>query len=274
MNISRNGISISYSLSGAGEITLLFVHGSFTSKEYWEPQISYFKSQYNVIAIDLPAHGESGNNRTTWSIEEFGKDVSELIYQLDLKNVILIGHSIGADIILEVAIANPQRIIGIVAIEAFRNAGTEMSEEVKKQFDTILDNLQKKFSDTAEAYAQRGLLTNETAPSIKDKITDAYRNAYPPMGVASVDSLFHYALRERNLLQQLKFKLHVINVNYAPTNEALIKQYAASGCRLTILHGTSHFPMLEIPDELNRALEKSFHAINVHAKENELVHHQ
>jgi sigma-B regulation protein RsbQ len=258
---------------GQGDLTLIFVHGSFIDSSYWREQMETFRARYRVIAIDLPGHGESGRNRKEWSIQDFARDVSEIIYQLNLQNVILIGHSIGADIILELAATNPQRIIGVVAVESLRSAG-ELPEEIQKQVDGILKNLREHYEDTCAMYARQGLLTVNTSKEIQNKIINVYRNSYQPMGLASVDSLFHFSAREQELLRTLKFKLHLINVNYAPTNEDLLKKYCNNGYSLTILNGTCHFPMLEIPDELNRALEKVFHKIVVHAQEHELTHHQ
>jgi sigma-B regulation protein RsbQ len=273
MEIFRNGVKINYTDTGKGDIPIIFVHGSFLDSSYWIAQIKAFKTQYRIIALDLPGQGESGKNRKQWSIEDFAHDVSEIIYQLDLQNVILVGHSIGANIVLELAATHPQRIIGIIAIEAFRSAG-EMPEEVEKQVDVILKNLREHYEDTCEMYARQGLLTARTSKEIQDKIVGVYRTSYRPMGVASVESLFRFSDKERGLFQKLKFKLHLINVNFAPTNEDLLKKYCNSNYDLTIIDGTCHFPMLENPDELNRALEKAFHKIVVHAREHELSHHQ
>src|SRR2546423_6808292 len=107
MTIQRNNLAIDYIMEGKGEITLLFVHGSFINKEYWKDQIINFSKKYLVVAPDLAGHGKSGRSRSNWTIEEFGRDIVELIRQLKLSNIILIGHSLGGDIILETAVAYP-----------------------------------------------------------------------------------------------------------------------------------------------------------------------
>ncbi|MFD0999132.1 alpha/beta fold hydrolase [Ohtaekwangia kribbensis] len=262
MTILANETVIDYVQAGDGEITLLFVHGAFINKEYWREQIEYFKTNYSVVAVDLPGHGQSGRDRVNWTIHEFGKDIVSIIDSLKLSNVVLIGHSMGADIILEAASMRKDSIIGVVVIDALKNAGEELNEEVQQQVDSILEQLNTNFADTVETYAQQGLLSPDTDPKITHTIINDYRNAYQPMGIRSVQDVFSFPTRERELLQSLPFKIYLINVDYIPTNEELLRKYASAGYELHIIHGTSHFPMLEEPQVLNEALEKVIDKIN------------
>lgn len=252
--VVHHDLHLNYSLTGIGDITLVFVHGSFLDETYWDAQIDYFSSSYQVVSIDLAAHGKSGNNRSTWTIEQFGQDVIALLKVLQLKNVILIGHSMGADAILEAAVLYPQAVIGVIAIEAFKNAGTALPEEYQQQIQQLETRLKTDFSNTAEEYARMNLLTPETSPAITGRIVKAYREAYEPMGIESTIDVFHYYERERELLQQLAFKLHLINVNYKPTNTEALDHYAAKSYELVQMKGSSHFPMIENPRETNELL--------------------
>jgi pimeloyl-ACP methyl ester carboxylesterase len=54
----------------------------------------------------------SAKGNAIWTIEEYGNDVCIVIKELHLKNVILIGHSMGGDVILEVATKCPDSVIG------------------------------------------------------------------------------------------------------------------------------------------------------------------
>ncbi|WP_333820083.1 alpha/beta fold hydrolase [Ohtaekwangia sp.] len=256
MKIQTNNVVIDYLKAGDGDITLLFIHGSFLSKHYWREQVEYFKSSYTVIAVDLAGHGHSGRDRKQWTMQSYGKDISGIIDSLHLKNVILIGHSMGADVALETAALQPGTVKGIIAVEALKNAGTEMPVAIQAQINTVLENLQINFADTTEAYARQGLLTADTDPKIVHTIVHAYRNAYKPMAVGTMTEIFHYALRERELLQSLSQRVYIINVDYTPTNEEPLKHYAKSGYELHFIHGTSHFPMIEESQVLNEALEK------------------
>ena len=139
--IKRDNVVIHYTFHGMGDIALLFVHGSYIDHTYWKEQVDCFKDRYTVVTMDLAGHGQSGKKRERWSIEGFAKDVIAVLGALRLKNVILIGHSLGADINLMAATSAPQSILGFIAIESFKNAATALSEEESQQGAEIMKNL-------------------------------------------------------------------------------------------------------------------------------------
>ncbi|MHA4808095.1 alpha/beta fold hydrolase [Flavitalea flava] len=254
-NVKNKDVEINYTITGKGEHTLLFVHGSFIDQTYWKESVAYFSPHYQVVTLDLGGHGKSGQNREIWTIQEFGEDLLAVLRQLNLSKLVLIGHSMGADVILEAAIQLPEPILGFIGIDYFKNAGSPLPEEFQKQVATILEKLKTDFSDTSEAYARMALLTPQTDKSITDRIVAAYRSANPDMGAKSIAALFSYYKRERELMKQLTFKMHLINVGYMPTNEAPLKEYARSSYELITLPGSCHYPMLENPQVLNMTLE-------------------
>jgi len=257
MQITRpDNVKISFSTSGSGPLALVFVHGAFIDQEYWKDQVNHFSSQYQVVTIDLAGHGESGNNRDDWSMETFGKDVVAVINELDLQKVILIGHSMGGDVVLEVAGAIPEKIIGLVGVDNFKNAGTALSPEIQEQIDQALLMMETDFAAVSENYARYMLATPSTSHPVRERIAGDYRNFTPSAGLAILRSGGAYYNRERELLQKLKVKLYLINVDYLPTNEALLKQYANAGYEVRKIEGSCHYPMIENPEGFNRILSE------------------
>lgn len=254
--IERNEVQIAYSIEGKGDITLLFVHGAFIDRNYWSAQIDYFKQDYQVVTIDLPGHGKSGKNRAIWTIQELGDDVCNLIEALNLKNVVLIGHSMGGDIILEVAVKCPDLVIGFVGVDNFKNAGTALPAEIQTQIDPLMAMLKSDFANTSEYFARQALLSPATGQAIADRVVSDYRNMDKDIGIDLIASSFTYYLRERELMNQLKLKMYLINVDNIPTNEELLKKYARSGYAVIPIEGTSHYPMIEKPDDFNRLLRE------------------
>jgi pimeloyl-ACP methyl ester carboxylesterase len=254
--IKRDNAVINYEVTGKGDTTLLFVHGSFIDQTYWKRQVDYFSPHYTVVTLDLPGHGKSGRERTDWSIPGFAEDVVTVIKNLELEHVILIGHSLGAEINLMVATAYPKPIAGFIGIDIFKNAATPLSAEHQAPSNTILDNLITDFSNTNEQYARMVLLTGKTPPEITNRVVKAYREAHQPMGIETMPEIFDLFETEQKLLPKLKFKLYLVNVDYMPTNEIPLKQYAKHGYEVLHMPGTCHFPMLENPDELNTLLQQ------------------
>ncbi|SEJ29150.1 Pimeloyl-ACP methyl ester carboxylesterase [Dyadobacter koreensis] len=254
--IEVNGLSIAYSQYGSGNVTLLFIHGSYIDQTYWNDQMKYFQDEYHVITLDLAGHGMSGRERDNWSVEGLADDVIEFTKNLDLKNVILIGHSLAGSVNLYVATKYPDPIIGFIGIDNFKNAATPLPDEYDSQVISILDNLKKEFIATNEEYARMVLLTADTPEEIRQRVVQDYRNAYEPMGQAIMPEVFIMDKTEKALLPELRLKLYLINVSYMPTNmEALVEQ-VPNGFEVREIAGTSHYPMLESPEILNETLDQ------------------
>lgn len=261
MTIQSKGLSIDYTDAGIGSVTLLFIHGSFIDKEYWKEQVAYFSPHYRVVTMDLAAHGRSGTNRSRWTFRSFGEDILALVRELDLKNVILVCHSMGCDVSLEALAIDPGPFIGYVAVDYFKLAGLELPEEFQSQVAGILENMRTDFANTSEQYARTVLFTEATPPDLQARIVHDYRNAHPEMGVQTLEELFGYALRQRALLQALPFKLYLINCDYYPTDEDALKNHAGSGYELMLIRATSHYPMVEVPEAFNELLARTIRKI-------------
>lgn len=250
--IKRDNAIIHYEVSGKGDTTLLLVHGSYIDQTYWKDQAEHFKSHYRVVTLDLPGQGTSGHERRFWSIEGYAKDVNHLVKELGLEQVILVGHSLGAAVCLQASVLWPEPYIGFIAVDFFKNAATPFPAD---QVSAILAQLKTDFKNTNEQYARAGLLTNRTPSPIVARVVQDYRNAYEPMGKQLMPELFGFYKSERNLMPRLPLKLYVISVDYMPINEEPLRRFTGKGYKVLHMPGTSHFPMIENPAQLNELIQ-------------------
>jgi pimeloyl-ACP methyl ester carboxylesterase len=95
-----DGVSVRYITAGnISDPALLLIPGWAQTAIQWRKQISYFSAKYRVIAIDNRGFGDSDKPDRGYRVTRFAADLHEVIVQLDLKNVILCGHSMGCSII-------------------------------------------------------------------------------------------------------------------------------------------------------------------------------
>ena len=257
----NNGTTINHHIDGKGEVTLLFVHGAYIDQSYWAAQVDFFKRDYTVVTLDLAGHGKSGRSRTDWSIEGLADDIVALIKYHQLEKVILIGHSLGADLNLIAATKFPDPIIGFVVVDNFKNVATPLAPEFQDQVAGIIESLRKDFAGTNEQYARMALVSADTPTAITDRIVADYRNTYEPMGQATMPEFFKLDQLEKDLLPHLKLKIYLINVTYYPTNVEALQKNAVHGFELREIAGTCHYPMIEHPDAFNEALNETIHTI-------------
>jgi pimeloyl-ACP methyl ester carboxylesterase len=111
---SADGVRIAYEVHGHGSPALVFVHGWSCNRSFWAGQIEPFSKQFEVVGVDRAGHGDSGRNRAKWTIPSYSEDVAAVVKKLNLKKVILIGHSMGGDVIPEAALGLPGRVVGLI----------------------------------------------------------------------------------------------------------------------------------------------------------------
>jgi non-heme chloroperoxidase len=93
--ITQDGTEIFYKDWGSGQ-TVVFSHGWPLSSDAWENQMLYLAANgCRCIAHDRRGHGRSGQPWQGNDMETYADDLAELIEQLDLSDVTLIGHSTG-----------------------------------------------------------------------------------------------------------------------------------------------------------------------------------
>ncbi|WP_458098197.1 alpha/beta fold hydrolase [Roseomonas sp. WA12] len=107
---------------GQGGTSLVFVHGVLCSSEDWRLQWEVLQEHHDVIACDLPAHGATPGTVEDCSVERFGGDVSTLLVDLNLSDVVLVGHSLGCRVVLDAARRERRRVRGLVLIDGSRIA--------------------------------------------------------------------------------------------------------------------------------------------------------
>lgn len=255
--VTSQGVVVDLLRCGEADTTLLFIHGWNINKEYWQAQIDHFCPRYQVVAIDLPGFGKSGRNRSNWAIEVYGRDILQIIRTLELKNVVLIGHSMSGDVMLEAARQDPSAMIGLIGVDNFKEVGKAYSQEELLTVDTFFQILPNDYSNLVTDFTERYLFHENTPPQIRQRVLDNYQNADPRVAIPIFRSVFDYGVKETTMIGGLKHKLLLINSDYTPTDTAGLQQYCPQGYELFTISGVGHFPMVEKPDEFNRLMEKA-----------------
>ena len=99
---------------------------------------------YSIYALDLPGHGKSDGESKS-KIDEYSSDVIDFLDAMELENVCLVGHSMGAAIALNAALSRRSRICSVVAIGgASKMIVTDaILEGLQNTFEATVDNIVK-----------------------------------------------------------------------------------------------------------------------------------
>jgi pimeloyl-ACP methyl ester carboxylesterase len=251
---ASDGVRIAYDVydaNGTAKPALVFVHGWSCDRSYWKYQIEPFARKFRVVTVDLAGHGKSGVGRKDWTIESFGADVDAVVNKLGLDHVILIGHSMGGDVIAEAARQLPPgRAVGMIWLDTYKQLGkVRTPEQVRARIARFSGN----FRDSTRALAHQFFLPTSN-PSLVEWVANDMSSAPPDIALAAMYHSFSYNNVMPHTLEMLKLHVIAINPDNAPTDTASMTRY---GVDVMIIPGVGHFVMMDDPPRFNRILENA-----------------
>ena len=115
--ISANGIDIQYVRTGGEGPPLVIAHGVYDDALCREPLIEDLSGEYDVIAYDARGHGRSSAPESGYSVGEQAEDLAGLLDAIGVDRPILLGHSMGGDIVASFAAEHPDRVRALVLVD-------------------------------------------------------------------------------------------------------------------------------------------------------------
>ena len=132
---------------------LILLHGSNQSSHSWDLVSLHLAANYHIYALDQRGHGDSEWSRGAhYSVTDMAGDVESLIRTLEIKNPVVVGHSMGGMVTLTLANKCPELLRAITVIDIgpeVNEQGTKMIREfVGKNLE--FDNLDEFLDKVAE----------------------------------------------------------------------------------------------------------------------------
>jgi pimeloyl-ACP methyl ester carboxylesterase len=247
---SSDGVEIAYSVYGKSQTALIFVHGWGWDQSLWREQVAKFSSKYKVVTLDLAGHGESGKNRKSFTVKAFSNDVVSVINKLQLKKVILVGHSMGGIINLEVYRQIKDKVVGIIGADTYqlfqkgenpKNAEDYLTTFKENYLGSVREYVRTLFLESADSSFVEGIVKKmQKLPA--DIGMDIFRNVYQYNSVQAATELQPRIIAVNG--QKFKVK-EAENIKILPNFSA------------KIIRGTGHFPMIENPKRFDELLQEA-----------------
>jgi pimeloyl-ACP methyl ester carboxylesterase len=199
------------------------------------------------VAVDLAGHGASGLEREHWTIDAFGADVAAVVTELDLDRVILVGHSMGGDAILEAARRLPGRVQGLIWVDVYKRLGRGRTTEQVRAF---MAPFQADFTGAASVFI-RGMFPPGADPALVEWVVTDMSSAPRVVALAAMESAVTFDREVPAALRELNLPVIAINPEAPPTDSESLNRH---GVRVRLMSGVGHFPMLEDPVRFNQLL--------------------
>ena len=187
--ITSDGVGISYDLKGEG-VPLVFVHGWSGSKHDFSGTARRLSKRYRTLVYDHRGHGFSDHPFSGYKLEQLARDLYELISELGLKKIVLIGHSMGGAVVLQyLRVFGHNNVAGIILVDMAPKLlndenwrlglyeGTYKEEDFKRDIENMredfelfyFDFLKKMLPDLREEKIRELItLRNKTVPPVYD----------------------------------------------------------------------------------------------------------
>lgn len=246
----RDGITLAYDEAGAHDPALVFVHGVACHKGFWTQQMTHFAPAHRAVAIDLRGHGSSDAPRQRYTVTAFADDLIWMCAQLGIDRPLVIGHSLGGLIALELAASSPERIAAAVLIDSVLLPDGDRSTAVAR----LVAGLRS--ADAARTLSEyfSTFFAPYDRPSVNAWIlSEAVQT--PPHVTSSV---WEESLRSWNDERALRPSPVPLLYLDAGTPNADLTRAADHNPRLMIGRtiGSGHFSPLQVPAQINSMLER------------------
>lgn len=246
-----------YAVSGAehGDIPpLVLIHGAGSSHLCWPPEIRRL-DKCRTLAIDLPGHGRSVGTGLQ-SIEAYTARLDSFLEALNIYNVVLVGHSMGAAIAFQAALNNPRRVRGLGM--ASGGAHFKLPADILlglQNSTTYLQTLNE---------VQELLFIPGNSPSLVENSLNLLQQTRPRVLYGDFLACSHFDVRHR--LSEITMPSWVITGNQDRLTSPASAHYLAKSlpnAELQIVPGAGHAVMLDATQVFKQGLLRLLYRVEI-----------
>ncbi len=257
-HITLNDSKVHYKEYGQGEKTLIFIHGWGCDLNTWKYQFDYFKDKYHLVLIDLPGYGQSDKVEEDYTIDLFAQSVSSVIRNLEIKKPVLVAHSMGIPVAIEVLKQlNTENAILVNIDGVYFDYPTDSIENIQyKEGLTEFANMfnGENYKQNVEQFCN-GFITETTPVDVRNYILSTMTETPQKVSYQSMKSLIDQKYWDKKKLNNQTIAIYAKTAELSPDNENILRKQFAN---LTYkeMDSVNHFLMMEKPKKVNEILEK------------------
>lgn len=246
----RDGVALYSDEDGSGDPPAVLIHGWCCDHAYLAPQFDHLRTDHRVIALDLRGHGRSDKPQQPYTIPGFAEDVDWLLGELAVSGAVLIGHSMGGMVALEVAARYPHRAAAVIAIDS----PICLPEAARPRLGQVAAALRAPdYLDTARSFVGGMFLPGADDLERKARIVAAMSAAPQHVMASAVDGMLAYD--SESAAAACRVPVLAIGSASPPSDFARFR----ARCPQLVTAQTAcagHFNQLEVPDQVNAMIDR------------------
>ncbi len=225
-------------------ITIVFVHGSGGDRDDWRGQLDAMADAMNTVAVELPGHGRSEPPGES-SVDAYAQWVTDVVEALGVRQVMLVGNSLGGAIALQLAVDPPHwlKAIGIVG------SGARL-----KVMPTVLEGLKTEPAKTLDMFSDF-TISPSASEDVRSAVVEKFRKGSADIIYGDLSACNEFDMMDR--LREITLPTWIIvgeDDRLTPVKYAEFLHERIAGSTLVRVPGAGHLVMAEKATEFNRHL--------------------
>lgn len=256
----RTGIRMHYRDGGLGR-PILFVPGYSATVDTWNYQILALSDRFRCLAVDLRGHGDSDKPYSAYTYDEMCQDLQAFMEALDLRNVVLVGWSMGSGVGLKyVANFNQDRRVAKLVMVApatprFLATETEPYGMTPEEALNALEGIRVGLPEVMAAFAGRNFKRTDLEATKTWFLYSHWLRMPAYVGYRYFKTLITEDLRE--LLPKVDLPVLICHSRHDQVCHYGWVEYMAARlprCRVVWFEKSGHALMVEEPDQFSEVL--------------------
>jgi 3-oxoadipate enol-lactonase len=276
---SYDGTRLTYYAGGAEEgVALVFCGGLGGGIRVWQPLIERFAPRFRLLAWDYRGLYASGaSRRRAYDIEHHAEDLLQLLRHEGVETPVLLGWSMGVQVMLEAHRVEPALARGLVAIHGTPGRplqtafGSDVLERIFPPVSLLMRGAGRRFAATAPSLARSRLVAGSfvwavqrlgwMAPEIDFERFQEVAAEWLSLDLGIYAEIFRRMGKHdaSDLLAEIRAPALVIageRDRFTPSEAARQMAAAMPAARLELLPEATHFGLIEYPDAIVGAVER------------------
>jgi sigma-B regulation protein RsbQ len=251
----------------AGGQPMLFAHGYGCDQHMWRFVAPSFADAFRIVLFDYV--GAGGSDRSAYSparydsLQGYADDVLDICRELDLRDVIFVGHSVSSMIGVLAAIAEPERFAKLVLVgpsPRYINDGSYVGGFTEDDITELLDSVDSNYLGWSTAIAPV-IMGAPHRPELADELAASFCRTDPDLARQFARVTFLSDNRaDLPAVGVPSLVLQCTNDAIAPVSVGTYVSNAIPDCSLVLLEATGHCPHLSAPEETVQAISAFVYA--------------
>ena len=248
--VEVNGVRLAYTLCGQGA-DVVFLHGWMCNRTFWQRQCRELAGRnFRCLSVDFRGHGDSDAPDGCYTIQQLAGDVSAMMATLGIGPAVIVGHSMGGMVAQHFCLERPEQTAALVLVATIASDAEDRLISKRIVSDTRRMGFSPAFDRHFDAWFAPG------APhSVRAWVKRQMRSTPDDLGLQLVSAYSRFDLTRRlGEIQRPTLVIGTRSDDSAPPGQSRRLAELIPGARLALIEDCGHFPMLEKPESLGRAL--------------------